>query len=369
MNKRKKLPTRLVHFRKKTYLCIVIQIDRHIEILLLGNDCVIVPGLGGFMAHHVDARYDESDGMFLPPLRTLGFNPQLRLNDHLLVQSYIETYDISYPEALRRIEDEVSELKQHLDTNGQYEMNGLGILRLNDEGHYEFEPCEAGILTPDYYGLSTFEMIPLSILKKQEAAVTELTAPTLPVLSGGQQTGSAQADEPEIIADEEDENALVIRMSWVRNIVAVAAAVLAFLLIGTPISNSGIKVEQSSVVPAVVGIDTNLHAPKAAPVTENLDAATENADKTESTKADAKESSSTFTIVLASTTPEHMALDYIEYLKMGGFNEARIMHMNASNKVRVVCGSFHSLVEAHNYLKSLRKRGKDFEQSWVLEIK
>ncbi|MQO83477.1 SPOR domain-containing protein, partial [Prevotella copri] len=34
------------------------RLERHIEILLLSNDCVIVPGFGGFMAHHVDARYD-----------------------------------------------------------------------------------------------------------------------------------------------------------------------------------------------------------------------------------------------------------------------------------------------------------------------
>ena len=85
------------------------------------------------MAHHSDARYDESDMMFLPPLRTLGFNPQLKINDHLLVQSYIEAYDISYPEALRRIENEVEELKQHLESEGEYELTDLGTITLNDE--------------------------------------------------------------------------------------------------------------------------------------------------------------------------------------------------------------------------------------------
>ena len=37
----------------------VIELERHIEILLLSNDCVIVPDLGGFMAHHREAGYDE----------------------------------------------------------------------------------------------------------------------------------------------------------------------------------------------------------------------------------------------------------------------------------------------------------------------
>ena len=67
----------------------VIELERHIEILLLSNDCVIVPNLGGFVAHNIEARYQEQEQLFLPPLRTLGFNPQLTINDSLLVQSYI----------------------------------------------------------------------------------------------------------------------------------------------------------------------------------------------------------------------------------------------------------------------------------------
>ena len=91
------------------------ELSRHIEILLLSNDCVIVPGFGGFMAHYVDARKDERDGSFLPPMRSIGFNAKLTLNDSLLAQSYVEAYDISYPEATKRLEQEVEELKQHLE--------------------------------------------------------------------------------------------------------------------------------------------------------------------------------------------------------------------------------------------------------------
>ena len=146
----------------------MIEINRHIEILLLSNDCVIVPGFGGFMAHHVDARYDGTDNMFLPPLRTVGFNPQLTMNDSLLALSYVETYDMSYPEALRRIEEEVNEIRQTLENEGQYEVDNVGTLSLNEDGNIEFEPYEAGILTPDFYGLGGFDMLP----------VAQLSAPT-----------------------------------------------------------------------------------------------------------------------------------------------------------------------------------------------
>ena len=43
----------------------MIELAKHIEILLLDNDCVIVPEFGGFMAHHVNSVYDEEDGLFL----------------------------------------------------------------------------------------------------------------------------------------------------------------------------------------------------------------------------------------------------------------------------------------------------------------
>ena len=69
------------------------------------------------MAHHIEARFDEEDNTFVPPLRTIGFNQNLTINDSLLVQSYIECYDISYPEALRRIEAEVAEIQSKLNVS------------------------------------------------------------------------------------------------------------------------------------------------------------------------------------------------------------------------------------------------------------
>ena len=105
------------------------ELRRHIEILLLRNDCVIVPHLGGFMAHHIPARYDEADHMFIPPIRTLGFNPQLTMSDSLLAQSYVDTYDLSFPEAVKRVEHEVQLLKERLEADGKVELPDLGTLQ------------------------------------------------------------------------------------------------------------------------------------------------------------------------------------------------------------------------------------------------
>ena len=82
----------------------MIELSKHIEVLLLENDCVIVPGLGGFIAHKRQAAYSIQKGEFMPPLRTIGFNPQLIMNDGLLVQSYMQAFNTDFPDATRRIE-------------------------------------------------------------------------------------------------------------------------------------------------------------------------------------------------------------------------------------------------------------------------
>ena len=87
---------------------------KHIESLLLEHNCVIVPGLGGFVAGYVAARMVEGEDLFLPPHRRVGFNPLLSLNDGLLVQSYMLAYDVSFPEATAMIEETVAALKSEL---------------------------------------------------------------------------------------------------------------------------------------------------------------------------------------------------------------------------------------------------------------
>ena len=186
------------------------------------------------MAHHVDARYEESEGLFLPPLRTLGFNPQLRLNDSLLAQSYIEAYDISYPEALRRIANEVEELKQHLSNEGCYELNDLGTIYVNDEGRYEFSPCEAGILTPSLYGLSSFEMARAEAKAMPEmpslTAVGAQVKPLEPVVEVENQTPEVEQPAADDADDTPTARTISIKVSVLRNLAAACIAVVAFLL-------------------------------------------------------------------------------------------------------------------------------------------
>ena len=149
----------------------MIELTKHIEILLLENDCVIVPGLGGFIAHHQPAHYEEDEGLFLPPTRTIGFNPQLTMNDGLLTQAYMQTHHTDYSDASRKIAQKVSELKDILYSEGMVEMSGIGTLHYTLYNTYEFHPQVSGALSPTLYGLDAYSMLPLSEIPVEQNKV------------------------------------------------------------------------------------------------------------------------------------------------------------------------------------------------------
>ena len=382
---------------------VVIELERHIEILLLDNDCVIVPGLGGFTAHHVEARYDESDDVFLPPLRTLGFNPLLKINDSLLVQSYVEAYDISYPEALRRIEGEVEELRQRLGNDGYYEMTDIGMLEVNEDGNIVFTPCEAGILTPGLYGLSSFEMPPLAaevaeetsenVRKPQNATVVPLTTKIFDQLAESAQTSDSNADN-ESIEEEEAEKTICIKVSWLRNAGIAAAAAIVLMLVFLPISHPGFKnvnigdFNGTSFFSKLMPKDSQMNKINISEVKTSTKVAdkvvtkdsvkdivkdsikdivkdsVKNIVKTTDSAIQPKVKADTFCIVLASCIPQKNAERYVEELHKKGFDKAYTMVNN--KMVRVIYGNYLSENDAYNDLQQIRSND-EFAQAWILK--
>ena len=341
--------------QKSRTFALVIELDRHIEILLLSNDCVIVPDLGGFMAHHVCAHYDEDEALFLPPLRTLGFNPQLKINDSLLAQSYVEAYDISYPEALQRIEDEVTELKMHLQNEGSYELTDIGVLSLNDEGNYLFTPCEAGILSPRLYGLSSFEM--------------PIITPTANIISLNLPKETLEVDE---VDEEEDENVVKIKFSWIRNTVAVAAVLLAMFILALPTGNTEIMTRtisniNSNILFGMMSKDTNTSKIEVKrtdivkmPVKVDTIVKKDTVQLVQKVVTDSVRKG--YCIVLASYVSEQNAQLFIEHLKSKGLDSTEIFINN--NIRRVIYGNYPTPNDAYIALQSIHSH-KELAEAWV----
>lgn len=352
------------------------ELVRHIEILLLSNDCVIVPDFGGFTAHYVDARYDGRDNMFLPPTRTIGFNPQLKINDSLLAQSYVEVYDISYPEALKRIAADVNEIRQELGNEGKFELSDIGVLYLNENGVYNFEPCEAGILTPDLYGLGGVDMLPLSAIAspvntaessngEQETADSTLKYPF------------ANTTIPTVAEDEEEESNqaefILIKKSWARNIAAACIALIAFFAISQPLGNPSIQKSQidtgmlTRIMPKE--IIKNGPAQMTLSVSKKALVAKTEADKNEindsEEKQEIKNTSPYYSIVLASRVTKRNAAEYVERLQAKGIKEARVLI--TPNNVKVIYGNYPSENAAYSALNRLHGN-ETFSDSWITQV-
>ena len=370
----------------------MIQLGRHIEILLLDNDCVIVPDFGGFVAHQISARYDENDHMWLPPTRTLGFNAQLRINDSLLVQSYVTAYDLSYPEALRRIEGEVSELKRVLEEEGSFLLENIGTLTINSEGNYQFIPLEAGILSPEYYGLGGCQFITLSERRvagasniANQAAASPQTAEVQHEELHEERQEEQQADKPMLLdfTDEQEaheDHAIRIKMSWIRNTVAIAAAVIAFFMMSTPIANSNLGTRtmshlKSNLLYKLIPQDTNMMpatpiAEVSTPTPSTAETVTTSTPSQTAAKDSAiahptatapKKVSRPYCIVLASQVKKSNAEYYVEQLKKEGYDAEVYIH---NNIVRVVMGAYETEEEAHRQLNKVNTK-EEFYEAWV----
>ncbi len=377
----------------------MIELKRHLEILLLDNDCVVVPDFGGFVAYHVSAHFDETDGVFIPPKRTVGFNPQLKMNDSLLAQSYVEAYDISYPDAVQRIENEVAELRETIAHEGSYTLDGIGTLSCNDDGGYLFTPCESGILTPDLYGLSTFSLAP---------AAKDAERPALRPVSVHQTEAEPPVDESDSVPaedktvplphptltdvmdeDDEEERAIRIKLSWIRNVSAVAAAVLLFLLMSKPVANSNYSSQavtalEHHMVYRLAANDQPAKPATATPATKETQVAAptvaadsikvqpEKTAKPETTATPTTtqkpstvqqtDASRPYCLVLASRVKMSNAEEFVKKLKKQGFADAEIYVHN--KVVRVVYGHFRTEGEAYGVRNSLQQEA-DFADAWV----
>ena len=362
--------------KKSCNFAVVIELERHIEVLLLSNDCVIVPDFGGFMAHHVDAHYDEEEGCFLPPQRTLGFNPQLKINDSLLAQSYVETYDISYPEAVIRIEDEVNELKMHLQTKGIYELNDIGTLEFNENGNYVFTPCEAGILTPNLYGLCSFDMKPFNMSVSEKNTESKGEQETAQVISMNPFNHNEETTKNE---EDDEEDVVRIKFSWIRNAVAVAAILLAIFFAALPTGKTEMMTRTISNINngllfGMMSKDTNtskIEIDKAdiQKNTNKADTVIELQKIKEDVTAKAKPiEKGGYCIVLASQVSKRNAEIFIEKLKKKGLDSVELYTKSRVQTIRrVVCGNYQTQEEAYKALRKIHKN-EELKDAWVYKL-
>ena len=144
---------------------------QHIENLLPEHDCVVVPGLGGFVQNEVQARIQPGARLFYPASKEIGFNHRLKFNDGLLAQSYQESNGMSFEEANAEIQKAVQEIQEKLEAGKFIRLGRAGTLFMIDE-QLVFRPDHHNHFYPEAYGLTPYT----HPLLKKEASVHEAVA-------------------------------------------------------------------------------------------------------------------------------------------------------------------------------------------------
>ena len=360
------------HKRKMYYFCNMIELAKHIEVLLLENDCVIVPGLGGFIAHKRQAAYSIQKGEFMPPLRTIGFNPQLIMNDGLL------------------------ELKEELFQQGQVTLNNVGTIYYNMNGGYAFEPAAASYFTPSLYGLESF---------------------TLPQLQPLTVSSSLKQLLPKVNEQTEKSKKHFSLRHFTRNIVAIAVAVCLFFVLSVPVENTymddanyaslgsismfdairnqsvatSIQTTPHTVVaqkavkkqtgekrvrnnvntlkPVVVKTEKIAAAPAAKTVvakTATAKAETKAAKSSKQVSTQPAASKKTVYIIVASLPTSDDAQRELKKFQQKGYKNCQVLESNG--RFRIALDSYATSGEAYQKVQTLRKQ-EEFKSAWVFTSK
>lgn len=344
----------------------MVQITLHIERLLVHNDCVIVPGLGGFVAQDCSARYVEEEELFLPPSRSVSFNQRLTMNDGLLVNDVAHYHHLDYKDAVRVVNEKVAKIRECLDAGGMYTFHGIGSLRCSDRGGYEFTPIACGVSAPDLYGLDCYYVTPLQ--KK----------PSIP---------------KKVAISKHDDDTITLRlpMNVVRYAAVAAVAAVFFFVCIAPL-NSAIEHQRSEagMLHYLYSLIVNTHKDTTPQIEQEVSLATmatqdanEEVSVVDPIKPATAETPSVdidevevekevehlpYAIVVASCVTERNARVMIDKWTSEGLPSATIY--DKAKNLRVFYGTYESYESAHSALKGLRaEHPAEFGDAWVYEIR
>ncbi len=147
--------------------------------LLKEHDCVIIPGLGAFVAASKSAAIRASENTIAPAYKHISFNSRVQHNDSLLTNAFAAHRNIGYSQAAIELEEGISFLKKQLESGNTISISGIGKLQLTTENNLLFVPAVSENLLLGSFGLKPVSL-PEKILKTDTAAVETLIANSIP---------------------------------------------------------------------------------------------------------------------------------------------------------------------------------------------
>ena len=335
--------------------------SRHITSLLYAYDCVILPGLGGFVKHRQSAYYDENNGTFMPPCDAIGFNSQLKLNDGLLIQSYMKQEAISFENAKQQVEHCIQEIVQSIESTGSCTLTGIGTL-YQEDGIVKFDNISSNNFSLEYYGFCKFPQ-------------TKFMGKAMPQEKDRSSKHRIFSLTPQVRGNRfsQKESRGKFSMSLSRSVIIVATIIGFIFFTNNRIelvkSHDAFQQNATLMGGFVFGnqkfaIEQNVQKDDKKNESEILEKEPEESNIQKSSVA--LQHKQEYTIVLASAITKKNASLYIDELRAEGFDKACFYEKNGMK--RVIYSSYETEDEARNALNALRTKGKIFSDAWILHI-
>ena len=348
------------------------RIIEHIERLLLKHDCVIIPDFGGFVLQSASALYIKVDHSFTPARKEIVFNPTLTHNDGLLTESYMQGYSVNFDNAQQLVRKDVAAMKDVLTEQYSLKMGSIGTV-ISENGRLVFMPAKSSevLFSTRSYGLPVFHFLPLSARDVPLIASTVIT--------------EHDSKMPSLKTETQSKNIIYnipVTRTFLRAISAVAAAVILFFLISTPVSDVNKAAYTASFIPQEIMSqktadeivsdafnNTNVvSGEKEEEVADKTEAVTETSKtepvKAETTNSPSKNAVEKYYVQIASFKSKASAQEYIRQLKKGS-EVARTANVIVSEgRARVYAQSFSTEKEAQAYLDEISKKS-EHKMAWI----
>jgi cell division septation protein DedD len=162
--------------------------------LFWDHDCVMLPGLGGFVCNPRSAWYDEAKRQIVPPSRDVLFNPRLTTNDGVLANEVMAKHGILYPDAIQAVEGLVQHVQGALNSGQPFQLPGLGKLYKEEDGQLRFMADAEFERMLQSFGHASIPLVPRATTAP--IAVPEPVAAPVPVATQTEAPVPAPTREP-----------------------------------------------------------------------------------------------------------------------------------------------------------------------------
>lgn len=131
-------------------------LDKYIRELLFREECVIIPGLGGFVTNYASAEIRGETQSFIPPTKEIGFKADLIKDDGVLTSYMADKLDRPEEVVRETIAEYVRETLARLKEGHTVNLNGIGNLTYANGESIIFRSNLGTNFLLESFGLSSF---------------------------------------------------------------------------------------------------------------------------------------------------------------------------------------------------------------------